>query len=128
MTTIAGDGCCYSGNGGPATSAQFNSANYVAVDSLGDVFISDYYNNVVRMVPATTGLHYGQNMTAGAIYNVAGNGIYGYNNDNQPATSAEIEYPQGIAIDSSGNIYIADYNGAASGWSPQPRGPTSARR
>ena len=88
----------YSGDGGPAVDATLNCPQGVAVDSLGDLFIADTYNNVVREVNASTGV----------ITTVAGNGICGYSGDGGAATSAELDAPTGVAIDAAGDIFIAD--------------------
>lgn len=92
--------CGYSGDGGPATSAQLSYANSVYVDSKNNVFISDSNNQVVREV------------TNGIITTIAGiPGQAGYGGDGGPATSAKLNYPSGIAKDGAGNLYIADqYN------------------
>ena len=98
ITTIAGNGSAgFSGDNGPATSAQLNSPSGVALDSFGNLYIADQNNNRIRMVSP-----------AGAITTVAGNGSPGYSADNVPATSSELNYPTGVAADSSGNLYIAD--------------------
>jgi hypothetical protein len=60
------------------------------------------------MVAASTGTFYGQAMTAGDIYTVAGDGDLGYSGDGGPATSAELDTPYGVAVDGSGNLVIAD--------------------
>jgi hypothetical protein len=100
VSTIAGNGTAgYSGDGGAATSAELNAPNSIVVDNAGNVYICDWLNNVVRKISATTGI----------ITTVAGNGIAGYTGDGGPATSAELNWPQGIAIDSAGNLYIAEY-------------------
>ncbi len=99
ITTVAGNGTMgYSGDNGPATSASLYNAEGVAVDSSGNIYIADYGNSRIRKVN-----------TSGTITTVAGNGTAGYSGDNGPATSASINYPTGVAVDSSGNIYIADY-------------------
>jgi len=87
-----------SGDGGLAVNAEFNSIWGVAVDSKGNVYISDGANEVVGKVDASTGI----------ISNYAGNGSYGYSGDNGPAASAQLFSPFGIAFDSSDNLYIAD--------------------
>ena len=80
ITTVAGNGTLgYTGDGGPATSAELNAPQGVAVDALGNIFIADYENNVVREVNASTGM----------ITTVAGNGTLGSTGDGGPATSAE---------------------------------------
>lgn len=99
ISTVAGDGTNgFSGDGGPATAAELYYPNGVALDSAGNLYISDYYNNRVRMVT-----------TAGIISTFAGTGVGGYNGDGIAATSAELWAPNGLAIDSAGNVYIGDY-------------------
>jgi sugar lactone lactonase YvrE len=98
ITTVAGNGTAgYSGDGGLATSASISYIFGVAVDSSGNIYIADYNNHRLRKVDV-----------GGTITTMAGNGIGGYSGDNGPATSAYLYYPSGIAVDSSGNIYIAD--------------------
>jgi trimeric autotransporter adhesin len=107
--TIAGDGeRGYSGDGGPATAAKFYSPRFVIVDAAGNVVISDIGNNRVRVVAAKTGTFYGQAMTAGDVYTVAGDGTEGFAGNGGPATAAELDAPVGVAVDSAGNLYIAD--------------------
>ena len=99
MQTIAGDGTYgYSGDGEAAVNASLNSPSGVAVDSAGNVYIADTYNQRIREVVAESG----------AIETVAGNGTSGFNGDGAAATSAELNSPSGVAVDSTGNIYIAD--------------------
>jgi hypothetical protein len=106
--TVAGDGNkVYSGDGGPATSAGI-SPTEVAVDPAGNLVIADAANNRVRLVAVRTGTFYGQAMTAGDIYTVAGDGTSGYSGDGGPATSARLDTPFGVAVDGSGNLLIAD--------------------
>ena len=104
LTVVAGAGPAgFSGDGVPggAANAFLNCPAGIAVDSSGNVYISDYYNYVVRKVD-----------TSSTITTIAGiGGTRGYSGDNGPATSAELNYPYGIALDTSGNLYIADsYN------------------
>jgi len=98
ITTMAGVGFLgFSGDGSPATSAQLSFPQGVAVDSAGNIYIADTGDFRVRMVS-----------TAGIITTVAGTGTQGYNGDNIPASSAELGYPQGVAVDAAGNLYIGD--------------------
>ena len=98
ITTVAGTGLnFYNGDGILATSAQLNYPGGVAVDNSGNVYISEIYNRV-RKVTASTGI----------ITTIAGTGIAGYNGDGILATSAQTNYPDGIAVDSSGNVYFND--------------------
>ena len=100
ITTFAGTGVCgFSGDNGPATSAQLNQPYKVAVDSSGDVYIADTSNCVIRKV------------TGGTITTFAGKDVCGYSGDGGAATAAELYEPDGVAVDSSGDVYIADqYN------------------
>jgi trimeric autotransporter adhesin len=106
--SVAGNGTAgYSGDGGPATSAELDDPYGVAVDAAGNLVIADSGNERVRVVAASTGTFYGQKMTAGDIYTVAGNGTAGYSGDGGPATSAELDDPDGVAVDGAGNLVIA---------------------
>ena len=99
IITVAGNGTAgYSGDNGPATAAELNYPNGVAVDAAGDLFIADTGNNVIREVVKATG----------DIITVAGNGTAGYSGDNGPATAAELNYPTGVAVDAAGDLFIAD--------------------
>ena len=107
----------YSGDGGPATSAQLYYPEDVFVDNYGNMFIADTYSHVIReVVCATTGTYActpPAGKTAGYIYTVAGNqpAGAGYSGDGGAATSAKLNYPASAATDSAGNLYIADsYN------------------
>ncbi len=98
IATIAGNGAfSYSGDGGQATSAQLFAPQAVAVDASGDLFIADSGNNVVRETTAK-----------GVISTIAGTGAAGSSGDNGAAASAQLNAPQGIAVDASGDIYVAD--------------------
>lgn len=99
ITTIAGtgtEGC--SGDGSSATDAQLNMPWAVTLDSFGNLYIADCKNNRIRKVDSK-----------GTITTVAGKGTEGYSGDGGPATEAQLNYPLGIALDSTGNLYIADY-------------------
>jgi trimeric autotransporter adhesin len=106
---IAGDGTGgYTGDGGPATSAELNDPAQVSLDAHGNVLIADQYNNVIRVVAESTATFYGQSMTKGYIYTVAGDGTAGYSGDGGPATSAMLDLPQSVVTDASGNLIISD--------------------
>ena len=99
ISTLAGTGVAgYSGNNGAATSARLNNPSGVAVDTDRNIYIADTFNHVIRKVTRTTGM----------ITTVAGTGVRGYTGNNVLATSALLAYPQGIALDSKNNLYIAD--------------------
>jgi hypothetical protein len=99
ISTVAGNGKMgYSGDGGPATAAEFNTPDDITSDSKGNIYIIDVGNNCVREVDKS-----------GIIKTIAGNGIMGYFGDGGPADSAELSNPQGVMLDAKGNIYISDY-------------------
>src|SRR5207302_769584 len=99
ISTVAGTGTAgYTGDGGSAVAAKFSHPVAVATDAAGDLFIVDSNNSVIREVNATTHV----------ITTVAGNGKGGYTGDGGLATAAELLFPQGLALDSSGDLFIAD--------------------
>ena len=101
ITTVAGSGQPgFSGDGGPATSANLNNPCCVALDGQGNLFISDSANFRVRRVDAATG-----NITT-----VAGNGQRGFSGNGGSALSASFYYPLGVAVDAQGNLFIVDGN------------------
>jgi sugar lactone lactonase YvrE len=101
ITTIAGNGTAgFSGDGAAATSAELFNPVGVAVDSAGNLYIVDSYNQRIRKVAAGTGI----------ITTVAGNGTGSFSGDGAAATSAGLYFPQGVAVDSAGNLYIADFD------------------
>jgi RHS repeat-associated protein len=106
----------YAGNGGPATSALLNTVGGLALDQAGNLFISESWFNVVREVPIATGKQFGHTFTANDIYTVAGDSSHAGMNgttsgDNGPAIGSGLREPAGVAVDSSGDLYIADtYN------------------
>jgi hypothetical protein len=106
-TIAGGNGSGYFGDGGPATQAGLDSPFGVAVDHAGNVVISDTNNNAIRVVAVSTGTFYGQAMTAGDIYTVAGDGYAGYRGDGGPATKAHVSSPGQVAVDAAGNVVIA---------------------
>lgn len=98
ISTAAGNGVVsYSGDGGPATQAQMNFPSAVAVDSAGNVYVVETVNNIVRMITAQ-----------GVISTFAGTGSAGFSGDGGAANKAQLNAPQGVAVDSAGNVYIAD--------------------
>jgi hypothetical protein len=98
ITTIAGNGVSgFGGDGGLATNAKLNGPYYIAVDAIGNVYISEYYNHRIRKIN-----------TSGIISTFAGNGVSGFGGDGGPATSAQINTPGAICVDTAGNLFIAD--------------------
>lgn len=100
ITTIAGTGVMgYSGDGGPAIDATFSGMFGLAVDRLGNIFICDQGNNVIRKIDA-----------AGTVTTVAGNGTAGFSGDGGPATQAMLNFPYAVLPDPNGNLYIGDFS------------------
>ena len=98
ITTIAGTGVRgFGGDGGPATEAQFASLAYLAADELGNLYVSDSANHRIRRID-----------TEGVITTIAGTGVRGFSGDGGPATEARFSAPGGLALDGSGNLYVAD--------------------
>jgi len=77
------------------------------VDSAGNLLLADTYDNVIQVVAASSGTFYGQAMTAGHIYTVAGNGSGGFTGDHGPALSTDLSYPSGVAA-GDGELVISD--------------------
>ncbi len=98
ITTFAGSSTSssYSGDNGPATSATLNGPHGVGLDATGNVYIVDTSNNRVRKVTVSTGV----------ITTIAGNGALSYSGDGGSATSAALNSPRGVALDSSGTQII----------------------
>jgi len=98
ITTIAGIGTIgYSGDGYAATLAKLHNPHNIYVDGSGNIFFGDAGNFVIRKIN-----------TAGIITTIAGTGVSGYTGDGCAATSSELDFPWGIDIDGTGNIYFAD--------------------
>ena len=101
ISTIAGNGRRGSaGDGGPATAAQFFVPNDVAVDAIGNIYVTDGGGNRVRKIDAT-----------GTISTFAGTGAEGSEGDGGPATEAQLNRPNAIAVDADGNVFVGEYSG-----------------
>jgi hypothetical protein len=107
---IAGVGVAtgYGGDGGLATRARLGLLGGLALDKDQNVLVADNSNNRVRMIAATSGTFYGQAMTAGHIYTVAGTGSAGFSGDGGPATAAMLRTPTSVVTDAAGNLVISD--------------------
>ena len=98
ISTVAGTGeAGFSGDNGPAAQARLWAPAGLAMDAAGNLYIADEQNNRIREVTAN-----------GTIQTVAGSGVSGYGGDGGPATAALLAFPDGVAVDTAGNIYIAD--------------------
>lgn len=106
ISTVAGTGAAGSGgDGGPAAAARLNGPQGLLVDAMGELYIADTANHRIRRV----------DLQAGTILTVAGNGtvdrgdgVGGYTGDGGPAAQAELNFPLSVALDATGNLYIAD--------------------
>jgi len=100
ISTVAGNGIKgFAGDGELAVLANLNGPQHIALDKFNNLYITDLFNQRIRMVDAATGI----------ISTVAGNGNSGYSGDGGLAISASLNTPRGIALDSLGNLYIADF-------------------
>jgi sugar lactone lactonase YvrE len=101
VSTIGGNGVVgFSGDGGPATSAQISNPYGITVDAAGNIYIADTYNNRVRLITSSSGI----------ISTIAGTGVGGFSGDGGAPTSAQLFDPYGVTVDGMGNIYVADIN------------------
>lgn len=99
ITNVVGNGTAgYSGDGGPATAAEISGESGIGFDTKNNMYIADFGNNRIRKVNATTGI----------ITTIAGTGAAGYNGDNIAATTAQLNYPAGVCVDDTGNVFIAE--------------------
>src|SRR5579875_1250283 len=103
-TTVAG----YSGDDGKATAAKLDAPTALTVDAHGNVLVADTGNDRIRVIAGSTGTFYGQAMAKGDIYTIAGDGKTGYSGQGGLGTAAAIGAANGLAVDSDGNVLIAD--------------------
>ena len=121
MSIIAGNGAfSYSVSGALAPSSQIGQVGNIALDSNGNIFLSDQTNNTIDEIPRVTGTQFGMSMTSGHAYTIAGDGfgvgnIYesgGFYGDGAPAISALISSPKGITVDALGDVIFVDSGNA----------------
>jgi len=99
ITTVAGTGVAgFGGDGALATQAYLDTPTGLAIDANGNIYIADSHNQRIRKV------------ASGIISTVAGTGTAGFSGDGGPATAAQLALPSSVAVDSAGNVYIADTN------------------
>jgi sugar lactone lactonase YvrE len=99
ITTVAGNGVQgFSGDGGLATAASLDSPAGLAIDAAGNLYIADTHNNRIRKVSSATGI----------ISTIAGTGAAGFFGDGAAATAAQLDLPTALALDATGDLYIAD--------------------
>lgn len=99
ISTVAGNGVAgFQGDGGPAVNAEFNEPFRIAIDSGGSLYVFDLHNSRIRRITPS-----------GVISTFAGNGQTGYGGDNGPAAQAQLNEVAGMAFDSAGNLYLADF-------------------
>jgi hypothetical protein len=102
ISTIAGTGSGgSSGDGGPASSAKLAGPTYLHIDRYGNIYMVDYDNYLIRKISASTGI----------ITTVAGTGVAANSVDGLPATNAALNYPCGVCVDDTGNLYISEQFG-----------------
>ena len=94
VETVAGSSRI--GDGGPPLAAQFSAIQGIAVDRLGNLYLSDTDNHRVRKV------------SGGVVTTIAGTGVAGFSGDGKTAVDAQLNLPYGVALDSAGNLYVAD--------------------
>ncbi len=125
LTTIAGNGGASSplGDGGPATQTALQACG-IAVDHAGNVVLADTGTRRIPVVATRPGTFYGQAMTAGDIYTVAGDGADAFGRSGVPATQTSLWRPGAVAVDRAGNLLIAD-SGAPPGGPSRVSGPGS---
>ncbi|MHB8260539.1 MAG: NHL domain-containing protein [Bacteroidia bacterium] len=98
ITTVAGrDSAGYTGDGGQATAAKLDLPYDITFDAIGNMYIADEFNHCIRKVN-----------TLGIITTIAGTGTHGFIGDGGQATAAKLDYPRGVKVDATGNLYISD--------------------
>jgi hypothetical protein len=107
--TVAGTGAAgFNGDGLSATTSELDQPTGVAVDATGDLFIADMANCRLRVLAATTGMLFGQSVTAGHLFTVTGTGVCGSAGQGGPLRSAELWDPVAVTVDVAGDLLVAD--------------------
>lgn len=107
--TVAGSGgVVYGGEGQVTTAAGISDPRGIALDAANNLYISAFGHSRVRMVPRTTATFFGQAMTLNRLYTIAGSGLTTFDGDGVLATTAGLNQPNDVALDSAGNVFIAD--------------------
>jgi sugar lactone lactonase YvrE len=107
ITTVAGNKIRgFSGDGGPATKAEFSSLAGVAVDSAGNIYVADSTPAYLGAQPANDRVR--KVDSSGIITTVVGNGIVGFTGDGGSPADAELVFPNGLTVDADGSLYISD--------------------
>lgn len=100
IDTVAGTGTAgFSGDGGPATVAQFDTPQGIAVATNGDLYVGDHRNHRIRRIDGTTG----------TITTIAGTGVLGFSGDGGDATSAQLHFPSTVSLDARQGLIVTDY-------------------
>jgi hypothetical protein len=107
VSVVAGDGKAgFAGDGGRAAFAELNEPTGLAVDAQGNLYVADSGNNVIRRVDVKTGII--TTVAGDVAADKANDGLGGFSGDGGPATSAQLNDPQGVAVDGAGDLFIAD--------------------
>jgi hypothetical protein len=126
--TVAGNGTTgFSGDGRPATESQLSAPGAIAFDPLGGFAIADFANNRIRFVSGGIGV-FGQAMTAGDIYTIAGDGTGKFGGDGGPGTAAQLSEPEGVAFDGAGDLVIGTASTTACASCRRARARSSAKQ
>jgi hypothetical protein len=109
VVTVAGTGSAgFNGDGLAATASELDQPTGVAVDAAGDLFIADTANCRVRVLPAVTGTLFGQSVTAGHLFTMAGTGVCGSTGQGGPLRAAQLWDPVAVTVDVAGDVLVAD--------------------
>jgi hypothetical protein len=108
LYVLAGGGKANPGNGAVATSVALNNPGGIALDHAGNIVVAETSEHSVRLIAESTGTFYGQHMTKGHLYTLAGGNGAGSRGDGGPAAQSKLDFPWAVAVDGAGNVVIAD--------------------